>query len=115
MDKPDKHIIHELKKAILQSRYQAAKLVNRELISLYFYIGNLISVNAGKQSWGSKVLEQISGALQKELPGLKGFSAANLKKMRVFADFWIKEFKIGSTSSNQITKDVSEIGSTLSI
>lgn len=111
---PDKHIIYELKKAILQSRYQAAKLVNKELISLYFFIGNKISITAKKQTWGSKVLDQISEALQKELPGLKGFSAGNLKKMRVFADFWIQEFNIGSTLSNLLSKDISVIGSTLS-
>lgn len=34
----------------------------------------------------SKVLDQISADLQKELPGLKGSSAGDLKKIRIFAE-----------------------------
>ena len=34
--------------------------------------------------WGDKVLQNISADLQKELPGLRGFSAQNIKKMRMF-------------------------------
>lgn len=98
----DKHIIAELKNAILKSRYQAARLVNRELILLYFDIGRKIGITANKEAWGSKVLDQISDALQNELPGLRGFSASNLKKMRVFAEFWNEYLKIGSTAPNQL-------------
>lgn len=34
--------IKTLKSAILQSRYRAAKLANREMLSLYFGIGKFI-------------------------------------------------------------------------
>ncbi len=108
----DKNIIIELKTAILQSRYQAARLVNKELISLYFEMGNKISSTAKKESWGSKVLEQISEALQTELPGLRGFSSGNLKKMRVFANFWLPYFSIGSSQSNRLEKTEILISST---
>jgi len=97
----DKNFIVELKSAILKSRYNAARLVNRELIVLYFNIGAKISIQTKKQAWGSKVLEQISNELQNELPGLKGFSASNLRKMTLFYNFWSKEFAISSTLSNQ--------------
>ena len=76
----NKNIILELKEAILKSRYQAARLVNKELIVLYFSIGKKISETATKEVWGSKILEQISKELQNELPGLRGFSSGNLKK-----------------------------------
>lgn len=39
----DKHIIGELKNAILKSRYQVARLVNNEFVLLYFDIGRKIS------------------------------------------------------------------------
>ncbi len=109
----DKHFIQELKSAILKSRYQAARLVNRELIALYFNIGKKISDTASKEAWGSKVLDQISTELQNELPGLRGFSAGNLKKMRVFADFWNKYFLIGSAVSNQLEITSKEISSAM--
>lgn len=110
----DKQIVVELKNAILKSRYQAARLVNKELIALYFTIGQRISETAIKEAWGSKVLEQISMALQNELPGLRGFSAGNLKKMRVFADFWNKHLEIGLAVPNQLESNSEEIGSTVS-
>lgn len=110
----DKNIIIELKDAILKSRYQAARLVNRELIVLYFEIGRKISLTAKKEAWGSKVLEQIADALQNELPGLRGFSSGNLKKMRVFADFWQQHLSIGSTLPNQLDNPTTSISSTLS-
>jgi predicted nuclease of restriction endonuclease-like (RecB) superfamily len=40
------------------------------------------------EKWGAKVIEQISTDLQKQLPGLKGFSYRNLMKMKQFyADY----------------------------
>lgn len=109
----NKNIILELKDAILKSRYQAARLVNKELILLYFGIGKKISELATKEAWGNKVLEQISKELQSELPGLRGFSSGNLKKMRVFADFWIAHLKISSTLPNQLENPLAEFSSAL--
>ena len=108
----DKSIIQELKNTILKSRYQATRLVNKELIVLYFNIGKKINDTASKETWGSKVLSQISAELQNELPGLRGFSAGNLKKMRVFTAFWAKHPSIGSTMSNQLENSPTSISST---
>lgn len=109
----NKNLIFELKNAILKSRYHAAKLVNKELISLYFSIGRKISDTATKEAWGSKVLEQISIELQNELPGLRGFSSGNLKKMRVFANFWMNHLKISSAVPNQNLNTSDEISSAM--
>ena len=78
--------LQEISKQILQSRYRAARLVNRELLLLYFAIGKRLSEKIAAEKWGAKVLEQLSADLQKTLPGLKGFSHRNLKNMRQFAD-----------------------------
>jgi predicted nuclease of restriction endonuclease-like (RecB) superfamily len=109
----NKHIITELKEVILQSRYQAARLVNKEMIALFFEIGKKISISTKKNAWGNKVLEQISTELQNELPGIRGFSSGNLKKMRVFSDFWKEHLSIGSALPNQIKNSATTIGSTL--
>ena len=98
----DKNFIAELKSAILQSRYNAARLVNRELIQLYLKIGAKISTQTKEQAWGSKVLEQVSNELQSELPGLKGFSATNLKRMTLFFNFWNSNKIIRPTLSGQL-------------
>jgi len=81
-------VIAIIKEAILKSRYRAAALANRELLSLYFGIGKYISENSRKGFWGTNAIETISEKLQHELPGLRGFSAGNIKKMRIFFEQW---------------------------
>lgn len=76
--------VEELKKQILQSRYQAARLVNKEILFLYFMTGKSISEKIQKENWGNSVIETLSADLQKELPGLRGFSSKNLRNMRQF-------------------------------
>jgi predicted nuclease of restriction endonuclease-like (RecB) superfamily len=80
--------IQQIKAAILQSRYRAAKLVNREMLSLYYGIGKYVSENSRHHYWGTNAIEIISGRLQQELPGLRGFSASNIKYMRQFYEAW---------------------------
>ena len=74
--------ITELKQSIIKSRYQAARLANREQLSLYLRTGQMLTKKIDAEKWGAKVIEQISTHLQKQLPGLKGFSYRNLKKMK---------------------------------
>jgi predicted nuclease of restriction endonuclease-like (RecB) superfamily len=83
-DKNYLEFIRTLKQEIISSRYQAARLANREQLSLYYKTGGLLSEKVKAQKWGTKVLEQVAIDLQKNLPGLKGFSFTNLKKMRQF-------------------------------
>jgi predicted nuclease of restriction endonuclease-like (RecB) superfamily len=102
IDKSYLEFIQSIKKQIVQSRYAAARLANREQLMLYFKTGLMISEKIKAQKWGAKVLDQISADLQKELPGLKGFSPGNLKKIRLFAEAYSEHLIIGSTASNQI-------------
>ena len=80
--------VKAIKNAILESRLRAAKGVNKEQLSLYFGIGRYISEHSRKGFWGTGAIEQISESLQKELPGLRGFSGANMKLMRQFYEEW---------------------------
>ena len=80
--------IKAIKQAILRSRYQAALLANREMLMLYFSVGEYISKNSREGKWGTNAIEVISTQLQKELPGLRGFSTTNLKNMRLFYEAW---------------------------
>ncbi len=83
-----KQAVAEIKKAILSSQYQAAKMTNTFQLSLYFSIGKYVSENTRNKNWGSGAIENISEQLQRELPGLRGFSAENIKKMRTFYEAW---------------------------
>ncbi|MBE6309587.1 MAG: DUF1016 domain-containing protein [Bacteroidales bacterium] len=77
-----------IKEAILRSQYRAASSVNKEQLSLYYGIGKYVSENSRNGFWGKGAIETISQQLHKELPGLRGFSASNIKNMRSFYEEW---------------------------
>ena len=80
--------VEVIKTAILQSQYDAVCSVNEKQLMLYYGIGKYISLNSRKGFWGKGAIDAISEKLDKELPGLKGFSARNLRYMRTFYEEW---------------------------
>ena len=77
-----------IKHAIERCRYRSAAAVNKETLSLYFGVGKFVSENSRIGCWGTKALPTISKLLQRELPGLHGFSESGLKRMRSFYEEW---------------------------
>lgn len=84
MNKEYIRLITDLKQSIIQSRYVAARLANKEQLLLYFKTGKMLSEKIAAEKWGAKILERIAEDLQKQLPGLRGFSFRNLKNMKQF-------------------------------
>lgn len=82
------HAVAIIKAAVEQSRYRALQAGNAEMLSLYFGIGKYVSENTRNGAWGTDAIKQISMRLQKELPGLRGFSESNIKNMRQFFEEW---------------------------
>lgn len=95
--------VQTIKNAILKSQYNAAKSVNAESLSLNYGIGQYVSENSRLGFWGTGAIEKISEQLHKELPGLRGFSAANIKFMRQFYEAWSKDFE-SLTAVSEIKK-----------
>ena len=101
--------VQTIKEAILRSQYQAAKLVNREMLSLYYGIGRYISANSREGFWGTGAIRTISERLRKELPGLRGFSETNIKNMRMFYEEWkpiINKSTISTLISSVATDEI---------
>ena len=67
---------------------RALRLASGQELSLYFGIGLYISTHSREKYWGTGAIEAISEQIRKEMPGLRGFSAENMKKMRTFSEFW---------------------------
>lgn len=80
--------VQVIKDAILLSQQRALGAVNQEQLALYYGIGRFISANTRTKNWGKGFIEGISEQLRKELPGLRGFSAPSLRKMRTFYEEW---------------------------
>lgn len=93
-----------IKLAILQSQYTAARSVNENQLKLYFSIGKYISDNSRNGFWGKGAIDTISHRLDQELPGLRGFSARNLRNMRRFYEEWSRI----SSRNSVTTKDDSD-------
>ena len=80
--------VQQIKTAILRSRYEAAAIANKELLKLYFGIGQYVSFHSRNKNWGKGAIDSISSLLQQEFHGLRGFSATNIKNMRLFYEGW---------------------------
>ena len=77
-------LLNSVKDRIRKAQYDALKAVNKELIELYGDIGRMIVERQGKEGWGKSVVEKLATDLQKEFPGIQGFSARNIWYMRIF-------------------------------
>lgn len=74
----------EVKQRIRSAQYEALKVVNKELISLYWDIGKMIVSSQQDKGWGRSVVERLAKDLQSGFPGVQGFSAQNLWRMKQF-------------------------------
>jgi len=67
--------LNEIKQRIKTAQYDALKAVNKELIAMYWDIGKKITEKQNKLEWGKSVVESLALDLQKEFPGMQGFSS----------------------------------------
>ena len=73
--------VKEIKAAIVKTQARVTANANAELLMLYFGIGQYVSHKTKTEKWGTGVIDTISVQLQKEMPGLRGFSARSIRKM----------------------------------
>lgn len=105
---PLSQAVETIKTAILQGQYEALKEVNRVQLAVYYAIGKFLSRNTRKGVWGTSALKQISDQLRKELPGLRGYSEANLKNMRLFYEQWIQLDSNSSVTTDELLRTANQ-------
>lgn len=76
---------------IKQSRTNAIKAVNAELINLYWNIGEYISKKIEQSEWGDSVVTELAKFIKTHEPEIKGFSDKNLWRMKQFYETY-KDF-----------------------
>jgi predicted nuclease of restriction endonuclease-like (RecB) superfamily len=81
-------LLQELKTRIRTAQVRAAFAVSRELVLLYWSIGQDLASRFAAEGWGAKVVDRLAHDLQIEFPGVEGFSPRSLKYMRAFAAAW---------------------------
>lgn len=77
-------LLESLKLRIRRSQVKATLSVNRELIRLYWDIGQEIVGRQKVDGWGRATVERLAADIQQEFPGIKGFSRTNIFRMRAF-------------------------------
>jgi predicted nuclease of restriction endonuclease-like (RecB) superfamily len=98
MDNRFTDIIHLIK----QSRTNAIKAVNAELINLYWNIGEYISKKIEQSEWGDSVVTELANFIQTQEPEIKGFSDKNIWRMKQFYETY-KDFPKLSTVLREIS------------
>ncbi|WP_445736071.1 DUF1016 N-terminal domain-containing protein [Mariniflexile sp.] len=98
MDKGFSDIINLIK----QSRAKAIRVINAELIDLYWNIGKYISKKIDTAEWGDSVVLELAIHIQQNEPEIKGFSDKNIWRMKQFYEAY-KNFPKLSTVLREIS------------
>ena len=77
-------LLSEIKERIRSAQYEALKAVNKELVGLYWDIGQKIVVRQANGGGGKGVVEKLSEDIRAEFPVITGFSRRNVFYMRDF-------------------------------
>lgn len=91
-----------IKQRVQASQLKAAVAVNRELLELYWFLGEQIVEKQQTAQWGDGFLKQMSQDLLAEFPEIRGFSQRNLKYMRQWVQFWSPAVGIGPQAMAQL-------------
>lgn len=82
---PDyRRFIEDLKARVATARVSAARHVNRDLILLYWDIGQAIVEKQKTLNWGDAVVEMVAKDLRRAFPEMRGFSPDSIWRMRQF-------------------------------
>ena len=79
---------------IERARENAFRAVNRELISMYWDIGQYISEKSKMAGWGKSVVSDFSNFIQSHYEGIKGFSPQNIWRMKQFYETYSENGKL---------------------
>jgi predicted nuclease of restriction endonuclease-like (RecB) superfamily len=83
-NKLDTSAFDEVIAIIENARESAFRAVNRELINMYWGIGELVSRRVSENGWGKSVVKDFSDFIQSRYADIKGFSPQNIWRMKQF-------------------------------
>lgn len=84
----------EVVQLIEAARKRAMHAVNTELIDLYWQVGRYISRKIGRATWGEGVVDRLARFIARTKPDIKGFTRANLFRMRQFYEAYRGKKKV---------------------
>lgn len=94
--------ITEISEQFRLSQIKAATSVNSEMLKFYWNLGREITEKKSQYKWGDKFFENLSHDLRTLLPGVKSFSATNLRYMQRFYLLYPKVDKVFPQAGEEI-------------
>ena len=99
-------LLNDIKRRIQTAQAWASFSANREMLALYWDIGRILDTKKKIEGWGSKVLKRLADDLKNELPGIRGFSERNLKRMIQFFQEYPHLFEKGPPPVAQLRTEI---------
>jgi hypothetical protein len=88
----------------LIAKAKAYQAVNKELVNLYWNVGDYVSKQVSAQAWGKSVVKELADFIQISEPNIKGFSSQNLWRMKQFYETYASNEKLSTLSREIETK-----------
>ena len=96
---PVKHTDYcEVVSIIERARENAFRAVNRELISMYWEIGEYVSSKVKNSGWGKAVVKDFAAFIQSRYLGIRGFSPQNIWRMKQFYETYRNNEKLSGAA-----------------
>ena len=88
----------EITSLIASAKSRAYQAVNKELVTLYWHVGEYVSKQVISKAWGKSVVQELADYIQKSEPNIKGFSAQNIWRMKQFYETYSENEKLSTLS-----------------
>ncbi|MBR1661637.1 MAG: DUF1016 family protein [Acidaminococcaceae bacterium] len=92
----------KITKTIEEARTNAYRKVNEELILMYWQVGKFLSEVSSDSSYGDAFMESLANHIQRQFPGIKGFTRRGLYRMKKFYETYATDQKV-TTLLSQIS------------
>jgi len=113
-------LLDSIKTRIRRAQVRAALSANAEMLLLYWDVGRIVAERQIVEGWGAGVIPRLAADIKNDLPGIKGFSVSNIKRMiRFYQDYPLLvvpnlyEFAENSSQESILPQSVAKLTETL--
>jgi predicted nuclease of restriction endonuclease-like (RecB) superfamily len=110
LDLPEDYpsLLDAIRLRIQTAQAKAVLAANREMLHIYWLTGRDITIRQEQAGWGSAVISRLAHDLATSFPGVSGFSARNLWRMRAFYKAYPEDEASGAPAQ-ELPQAVAEI------
>ena len=88
----------EITTLIAKAKAKAYQAVNKELVNLYWNVGEYVSKQVAAKAWGKSVVKELADFIQISEPNVIGFSSQNIWRMKQFYETYASNEKLATLS-----------------